>query len=796
MKKIDKIKKYLKENPSSTEKMLAKKFKLTHIEVGEFLQQIKESSLDTEKNHTNLATNKKDLPSFLHKIFQTRVIYVILFLIAALIRIAYATKLGDFPQLNIPILDAEYYFDWAKKIADGDLVGKGAFFTEPFYAYFLAIFIKVFSNPTLAITTLQMILGSLLPIVVMKIMEKISLRSIGIIAGFITAIYGPFIFYENLLLKTSLEIFFLAVFVWFFMYMIESKNIKFYAIGGILLGLISIIKGNNLILLPIAIFLIFHSNNLIRKEKWIFSSIFAFGLILAISPLTIRNYLVAKDFVPTNYSLGIVTYQGNWWGGDGSTALVPSFYRPHPKYEETDQIKMAEAYEQKQLKASEISRFWITKSIQESFSNPIHFIKTLFGKIFILFNYHELSDDYSYDFYGKFIAILKILPGFIFISSLSICGIILSLFSKELKWQISKYSNKNALQVSKRLNILLYITGGYILVLLASNINSRYRMPLIPLLIIFSSLTIWYVYIKIKERSSGYIFGTFSLILLGFLISIAPLKIYSSINEEANAYNQIASIYNEKGEYEKAKPYYEETLNKDKNYAWAYKNLFLINLYQGNITTAEKNITDLILIRPDDLSNYDSLALLKEAQEKSVDEVKDKTLNLLQGNQEIIYDQYSYEASRFIAKNDNNESQPLLLKSLETYNNPANSLIALAGIKRTEGKTDEAISYLSLAIENNPYLLPARYNLANIYIEQKNYMLVIPQLKFIYDITPELGQTWSNLAIAYINTKNPQAQSLVEAYVKKYENDSTKKEMVNKFKDLLSKSSSANPTIK
>ena len=123
---------------------------------------------------------------------------------------------------------------------------------------------------------------------------------------------------------------------------------------------------------------------------------------------------------------------------------------------------------------------------------------------------------------------------------------------------------------------------------------------------------------------------------------------------------------------------------------------------------------------------------------------------------------------------------------MENYDNPPNSLISIAALKRSQGSNDEAIKYLSLAIEKNPYLLPARYNLANIYIEQKNYTFAIPQLKQIYDITPELGQTWSNLAIAYINTKNSSAaMPVVTSYIQRYKDDPTKKELVGKFSALL-----------
>jgi tetratricopeptide (TPR) repeat protein len=796
MKKIEKIKKYLKDNPLADEKRISKKFNLSFSESLIYLAQIKNNTVTSPQISESSQSKIVFFITLLkEKVIRTHYVYVCIFLLAILVRISYAIKLNTFPQLNIQILDSEYYVNWAKQIAQGNILGDTIFFTEPFYAYFLAFIMKLSSHWLIITKIIQMSLGSLVAIIIAKIGEKIFNRDIGLIAGVIVAIYGPFIFYENLILKTSLEIFSLTGFVWFLLYMLEKKASKYYLFGGILLGVTSLIKGNNLVFLPIVLLILFFSHSISKKEKITLSLFFTFGLFLAIFPVTARNYFVGKDFVPTNYSIGIVTYQGNWWGSDGSTAMVPSFLRPHPKYEEIDTIGMAEAYNAKPLSPSQISSFWIKKALGESFSNPMHFVKNVVNKICMIFNWHELSDDYSYAFYGNFLKILTFLPGFILISVSSIAGALLVFFSDEFRWSFSRHSKRDMQTFKQKTRLLIIIIGGYILVLLISNINSRYRMPLIPLFSLFSAVTLWQFWIKFKERSWLTIPLVSFFLLIGLTFSLIPLPIYSAINEDANAYHQIGSYYLEKQDYEKAKAYFEKTIAIDKNYAWAHKNLFLINMQQGNLKDAEANIKDSILIRSDDLSNYENLTLLKKAQKESIESVMKEITDKLKGDQQATYDNFSYEASRYIAAKDNEKAKELLQQSIEKFDNPPNSLIALASLRRSDGSTGDAIKYLSLAIEKNPYLLPARYNLANIYIEQKNYILAIPQLKEIYDVTPELGQTWSNLAIAYINTKNSaQATPIITAYVKKYQNDPSKKELVDKFQKLLSQNT--NPQIK
>ena len=487
MKKSEKIKKYLKSNPLADKKRLAKKFNLSSSETSKILEEIKNDSQAKKsnaavKNPQPMATKKASLFEQLNqKIFQTKFVYLFLFLLAILPRVFYFFKLNSFPELNIQILDAQYYADWAKQIAAGNVLGDKIFFTEPFYAYFLAALMKISANAFLLARILQTLLGALLPIVIFKISEKVFNRNIGIIAGIIVALYGPFIFYENLLLKTSLETFSLALFVWFFLTMLEKNSNRVYFLGGLLLGITALIKGNNLALLPVILLVISFSKKFATQKKIVLSAFFTLGILLIILPITIRNYAVGKDFVLTNYSFGIVTYQGNWWGADGSTAMVPSFLRPHPKYEEIDTQKMAEAYAGKSLTPSQISSFWVGKAIQESWSDPAHFLSTLSKKVLMIVNWHELSDDYSYDFYAKFTQLLRFLPSFLLICALGLSGMLLIFFSDDLKLKISKASNNEVLEISQRSKILLALTGGYVLVLLIANINSRYRIPLVPL---------------------------------------------------------------------------------------------------------------------------------------------------------------------------------------------------------------------------------------------------------------------------------------------------------------------------
>ena len=134
---------------------------------------------------------------------------------AVFVRLLYMLFLFQNDVLRIPLLDAEYYLKWAHEILQGGIIGSKIFFTEPFYAYLLAFFLGLFGD-TLGQTMLilfQFLLGSFFPALLYFVGKRMLSRDIGIIAGVIASLYGPYVFYEGLLLKTSLEIYFLPLFL-------------------------------------------------------------------------------------------------------------------------------------------------------------------------------------------------------------------------------------------------------------------------------------------------------------------------------------------------------------------------------------------------------------------------------------------------------------------------------------------------------------------------------------------------------------------------------------------------------
>jgi len=96
---------------------------------------------------------------------------------------------------------------WARRIADGDWLGKDVFYQAPLYPYVLAVFYRIAGDSATAARLLQAFIGA--SSCALLAMAGISLSGRrGAIAGLGLAIYPPAIFLDGLIDKSSLVTFF------------------------------------------------------------------------------------------------------------------------------------------------------------------------------------------------------------------------------------------------------------------------------------------------------------------------------------------------------------------------------------------------------------------------------------------------------------------------------------------------------------------------------------------------------------------------------------------------------------
>jgi len=413
---------------------------------------------------------------------------LLLVLAALILRMVYLNDIADKnPYFQDETLVAEVNHQWAKDIASGrQTVESEPFIRAPLYPYFLSVIYKIFGTSTFTPRLIQLLISAGLAFLIYKAGDRIFGFTGGIAAGIIWAFYGPEMFFAGELFETSL-----ATALIFIIYLVLEKAINrnsanLFALSGILLGLTVLMKPNSALFLPILfIYILLLKNE--GKFNWKQSSVFALVCIITILPVTIRNYIVGKEFVPVSAYGGLNYYIGNNPQSDGVSAIFPEWIEElqddawgrnhHATALTALSIRKASEKVSEELTPAESSSFWWRESVKWMMDEPGKFILLNLKKIAVFFSGFEFGntrDVYFARYYSNLLSVLLWnFNGIKFPFGLLIPFAGLGIF----------YLLKNKLPGRK--TILVFLISAVLSTTLIF-VCARFRMPAIPFLVILA----------------------------------------------------------------------------------------------------------------------------------------------------------------------------------------------------------------------------------------------------------------------------------------------------------------------
>ena len=189
----------------------------------------------------------------------------------------------------------------------------------PGYPLFIAAVYGLFGeNGSLRI--IQLLLNSLAPILIFFISGLLFSEKTAIIAGVMTALAPQFAYHSAIILPDELSVLPILLGLYFFFRAWQEKRIVMAVYCGASLGLSCWLRSNAL-LLPVffaaALMLLFPKQWRLKPVLVLLAS-----FILVIAPITIRNYIVFRSFVPISVGLGTTFVEGlAEFDTDGRTGL-------------------------------------------------------------------------------------------------------------------------------------------------------------------------------------------------------------------------------------------------------------------------------------------------------------------------------------------------------------------------------------------------------------------------------------------------------------------------------------------
>ncbi len=469
---------------------------------------------------------------------KSKIFWLIIFAAIGL-RVVYYHQIKDDFLFKTPILDAKYYSDWGEEIAKGDLVGakRGVFMMSPGYSYFLGAVYKICGLKVSAVVVIQFTLGLLTGLIVYVLAKKYFSAAAGLAAMALFLFYGPELFYESVLVKTTLINFTNMLSL---LLLVSGAGLE-GLLSGALLGFSAHMRPNALIFAPVAVAW------LLWRKEYFKSVLFAAGVFLILLPVGIRNYKVGKEFVMTTAHGGM-----NFFTGNSKYCLGPytpmSFARTDPEVEQGDFQIEANRISGKQLTPAESSTFWYRESFKFITKYPSRWLMLELRKTLIFFNTYEppINLDY-YFFQNVYRSVLsQPLVDFGIILPLAVLGMLVS-----------------------PANLLLL---GYGAVYFASGIIffvvSEYRFPVVPVFCIYAGSFVIYLGAIYKKKGATLKFFALGAAAVA-LIYLSNYDIYSSVfnfgnykrSNMANSYFGLGVTYEGQGLEKDAVNAYEAAVN-------------------------------------------------------------------------------------------------------------------------------------------------------------------------------------------------------------------------------------------
>lgn len=505
---------------------------------------------------------------------------VAIVLFALGLRFGYVMQLRSSPAFDHPTMDDRYFDEWAQAIAKGETYLQDPYYRAPLYPAFVGMIYKVFGHSYLAPRLVQAVLGSLGCGLLFLIGRRMFGRAVGAAAGFVAAGYWMLIYFDGELLIPSLIVFLDLVFVGLLLRAARTPSKRAYALSGLGLGLSALGRPNILVFAPAVVIWLLVQHRAEPRRRWGYALAVTAGCLLMVLPVTVRNYVVGKDVVLISSQGGWNFYVGNNPLANGRAVTLPGMpgdlwgvYRAS--------TTRAEAALGRSLKQSEISRHYFGAGLDFIRQQPGRFLALSFVKLSLFWSWGEISNNRDIYFWTEhFTPLLGWLPiGFGVIGPLGILGLMLS-------WPRRRE---------------LFPLWGFILVYMLSVLlffcTARFRMPIIPPLILLAMFAIFQIAADVRRACWK------SLMIKLGVLTLAGLFVHhtfgaGSFRNDANSYVILGNLYKQQGQPDQAAESYRSAAEIMPAYFTAHYQLGLHHLQSQRLPEAIAELRRALECRP------------------------------------------------------------------------------------------------------------------------------------------------------------------------------------------------------
>ncbi len=468
---------------------------------------------------------------------------LLVLILALTYRGLYLAEGSSHPAFNLIFMDQEYHVEWARSLVSGqwsppyDELRTEAYFRAPLYPRFLAAVLALSGGSLWAARIVQAVIGSLSCVLACVLAAKCFGKRVGPLAGVLCAVYWVFAYFDARLLLPVLLVFFILLAMLLTFLAVERRSLSLIALAGLTFGLYSITRPNILVFFPFLLWWGWRTFSQERRARaLLFTGLLALGCVLPPLLVTVRNRVVADDWVVVASQGGVNFYIGNNAQSNGMEAVVPGTRQSWwGGFEDTRRI--AEEAAGRSLKDSEVSDYWFRRAWSEIRANPGHWLRLTGRKALAFFGDPELPNNEPYEAQRSQYRTLSLVPlGF---------AVFFGPFLVSLPEMIRRIRSARGQDVRNRfVSLMLQFLLVYSLSVIAFFVTGRYRVPVIPFLIMGAALTLVRIFERLRTgRISP---ALLSLVVAACLIGVLRIDVLDvraatrGFAELTEAQNQLA----------------------------------------------------------------------------------------------------------------------------------------------------------------------------------------------------------------------------------------------------------------
>jgi tetratricopeptide (TPR) repeat protein len=628
------------------------------------------------------------------------------------------------PFFDTPVVDAQTYFQQAEQLATKFTLGDEPFWQPPLYPIFLGGLHLFFGAHFYAYRLVQFTLGGLSVALLYLIGRRVFSHHIALMAGAVTAVYGPLIYFEGELLPPVLAIFLNLSLL---LFLLQNKTLRrgwSCLVAGLLLGLAGLAVPS---VLPFGLWLggwIFWCRDLgvfsVRLGR-VF--LFALGVLAIVGSATLRNYYVGQDLVVLSWNSGLNFYIGN-----------------NPDYPQTVTIRPGTAWynlmqrpkEAGFEKHSEQSAYFWREALSFVKQQPGAYLGILAKKMGFFWQGGEIrrnTDIYFARSYSPLLSALVWKNGLAFpfglIAPFALLGLLLAM-------------------KDRRLRVLAAFLLIYIGSVVAFFVTARYRLPAVPLLILFACFAGSWIKERLLKRQwrvavpvGGFLF------LVGWGLNAGAV----TLTDDAQEQFYLGLAYARKDMVARAVIELNKVLELDPDHYDGRFKLAELSIQLGNVAQAKEHYRYLIEQNPPDTASRRNLANL-HLQEGSIEAALALFREIISLEPEAARSYFGLAGAHRVDGNFT-EAETAYKKALALNPDHFDARYSLAFLYDQKGSKKEAQQEYERLLERNPGHDDIRNNLGVVFLKQRDFAAAAVEFEYILSSKPNDGRALRNVALAY-----------------------------------------------